>query len=202
MIGRPKVRFLPDGKEGSGLLPWVIAVMMYLCALALGAGFGLDHAVEGWTLDLTDKVTVQIVQEDDTDRDRQVDLAVEALVATPGVVAAEPLPEDEIASLLEPWLGVGNVGNDLPIPAMIDVTLDAALAVDLSALEAQLRQVAPDARLDDHQQWIGDLLLVANSVEITAGLIVALIIFSTVAIVIFGTSGGSPPIRNALRSCI
>ena len=42
---------------------------------------------------------------------------------TPGIIKAQALSTSELNELLEPWLGEGNIGENLPIPAMISVTL-------------------------------------------------------------------------------
>ena len=55
-----KLSFLPSGRDrdSSNLLPWVIAVMVYLSALALIGGLGLQGAVTSWTSDVTHNMSV------------------------------------------------------------------------------------------------------------------------------------------------
>lgn len=187
-----KLSFLPDGKErdSGSLLPWVIAVMVYLSALALIGSLGLHGAVARWTSDVTHNLTVQIANPDNAVREKQARAAVSHLNATPGVIKARLLSKAEINRLLEPWLGQGNVSDDLPVPALIDVVIDPHAALSKAALSASLVAVAPDARLDDHQQWIGQLMNLANIIEITAIGIVFLILLATIAIVMFGAKAG------------
>lgn len=190
-MGR-QLSFLPDGKErDSGhLLPWVIAVMVYLSALALIGSLGLHGAVASWTSDVTHNLTVQIANPDAALRQKQADAALAQLRAAPGVLKAEILDKSEIDKLLEPWLGQGNVTEDLPVPVMIDVMLDPGLDIDEAALALAVKKVAPDAQTDDHQQWIGQLVRLAGIIEITAVGIVLLIMLATVAIVMFGAKAG------------
>lgn len=187
-----KLKFLPDGKEkdSGSLLPWVIAVMVYLSALALVGSLSLHGAVASWTADITHTLTVQIVNPDNAARDSEAKAAVARLAATPGVAKVRILGKGEIDKLLEPWLGEGNVSDDLPVPALIELVLDPHAAVSKEALAAGLRQVAPDAKLDDHQQWIGQLMTLANIIEITAVAIVFLILLATIIIVMFGAKAG------------
>ncbi|MCG8505234.1 MAG: cell division protein [Sphingomonadales bacterium] len=196
---KPKVRFLPSSREGGGLLPWVIAVMMFLCALAIASGLAVFNAAEAWRSDLARNMTIQIVTADSAARDTQLAAALELLRATPGIAAARQVADDELTGLLEPWLGAGNVTDDLPVPAMISVELTPDLTVDIAALGAKLTTVAPDARLDDHQQWIGRLAGLAHGIQIAAAAIVVLIIASTVAIVMFGTRAGLASHRNSIE---
>jgi cell division transport system permease protein len=187
-----KLSFLPSAKErdSGSLLPWVIAVMVYLTALALFGGLGLQDAVGRWTSEITHSLTIQVVNADDSTRGKEARAVVTRLNATPGVIKAEIMGQSEIQRLLEPWLGQGNVSADLPIPALINVVFDPEATPDLAALSASLAKVAPDARMDDHQQWIGQLMALAGIIEIIAAVIVCLIILATIAIVMFGAKAG------------
>ncbi len=191
MASEPPMRLLPDAKESYGILPWVIAVMVYLCALAIAGGFGLRGAASGWTADLAQKATLQISAPDSADRDKMANLALNAVAHLDGVTHAELVSKAQIASLLEPWLGVGNVTDDLPVPALIDITLASNTSTpQLAAIETQIKTIVPSARLDTHQQWLGQLTTLTQSISWTANLIVLLVALATVAIVAFGTRSG------------
>lgn len=196
---RPPVRFLPPGREGGGVLPWVIAVMMYLCALAAAAGIALNGALTEWSGDLTNRITVQITHADAAERARQTEAALARLADTPGVASARALTDPEVAALLEPWLGSGNVTDDLPVPTLIDVMLDRDRRIDLDALAAKLARVAPDAQLDNHQQWLGRLLKLSGMLEFVALSVVAMVVLSTAAIVVFGTRTGLASHRDSVE---
>jgi cell division transport system permease protein len=184
------LRLLPEGRESAGLLPWVIAVMVYLCALAIAGGAGLRSAAGSWTADLASTITVQVSATDPAERDRQAGLVAQALTTEPGVVRAVPLGQADTNKLLEPWLGTGNVTADLPIPKLIDVTLDPNNKPDMAALAARLKAVAPASSIDTHQQWLGQLSTFTRSVEWIANLVVVLVALATMAIVAFGTRAG------------
>lgn len=187
MILRPRLRFLPGGREGGGILPSVIAVMVYLCVMAVAVGLSAHNAASGWSSELNGTATLQVVHTDRAERTRQAGLALEMLGATPGIEKAEMLSDDAIAELLEPWLGSGNVTDDLPVPALIAITLAPGARIDLSALYTQLQEVAPDSRLDDQQIWIEELSYLARAVQMAALAAVLMIAGATVAIVIFAT---------------
>ena len=196
---KPAIRFIPKGRENGSLLAWVIAVMVYLCGLALAGGFGVKNTFSGWTSELTQSISIQITAEHRAERERQTGEALALLLQTPGIATARSLNDDELADLLEPWLGTGGLTEDLPVPAMIDVTLTQGATLNLEALAAQIRTVAPDARLDDHQQWIGRLVDLAGAVEWTAAGIVLLIVLSTVAVVMLGTQAGLAAHRDSIE---
>ena len=45
--------------------------------------------------------------------------------ATPGVAAADAVPESEMRRTLERWLGPGGAERDLPVPAMVNFDVEA-----------------------------------------------------------------------------
>lgn len=184
------LKLLPDTRDSGGILPWVIAVMVYLCALALAGGVGLRAAATGWTADLTRTLTVQVTQSDPAARSREAARVVNALQGVPGIASVRQVSTAEIARLLEPWLGVGNVSADLPIPALIDVRLSDTSPAVIAAIERRARAASPAASVDTHQQWLGQLSALTRSVEWTANLVVVLVALATMAIVAFGTRSG------------
>lgn len=197
-----KLRFLADGADRASdrLLPWVIAVMVYLSALALAGALAIHGSVASWTADLTHRLTVQIVTGDAAARERQADAALEFLRKTPGIAAATRVDDAGIRGLLEPWLGSGNVSEDLPVPALIDVELAEDGDVNTASLASRLRSVAPDANLDDHEQWLGRLYNLAWMIEGTAIGTLVLITLATIAIVIFGTHAGLAAHRDTIET--
>ena len=75
------------------------------------------------------------------------------------------LSDQEIADLLEPWLGEGNITGDLPVPAMMDVQIDSRLALNLKALSSRLHQLSDKIHIDDHQKWLGHFVRLTRMVE-------------------------------------
>jgi cell division transport system permease protein len=191
-------KLLPEGRDSRGILPWVIGVMVYLCALAVAGGFGLRSAASTWTSDMARKATVQINAESRAERLRQSEAVLALLKNQPDVVEARLLSESDVSALLAPWLGKGISSEDLPVPALIDVALRDSGA-NTSALENQIRSIAPDAVLDTHQQWLGQLSAFTRSIEWTANLIVLLVALATVALVAFGTQAGLATHRATLE---
>lgn len=189
MMKRTKetIQFLPKGKEGGGILPWVIAVMTYLSALSITSGLALYNMSNLWSSELAQNMTIQISHPDNDEIAKQVAGVLEILENTPEVISAHALSDEKITELLEPWLGVGNVTKDIPVPAMITAQLYPNRHVDFIALEGRLNEVAPDARLDGHQPWVEKLSKLSSTIQATAGLAVILIMFTTIAIIVFAT---------------
>ncbi len=191
---------LPLERDPTGrFLPWLVALMVYLAALALVCAMVMNKMVERWDTGLSGSITVQIPpkQGDPGDpakagaaADASLDAVIEILLATPGVISAEVLEPDEIVRLLEPWLGAGASYGDLPLPELIAVGIDPSAVPDLEKLSRRLAQAAPGTILDDHQSWLGQLLDLARSIELVAVLVVILVGASAVTMVVFATRMG------------
>ncbi|MEN3975624.1 FtsX-like permease family protein [Emcibacter sp. SYSU 3D8] len=194
-----QIRFLPSENIHGRLLPWVIAVMVFLAGLAMLVALGLQMTANTWHQGLAQSLTVQVINPDKAERDTEVAAALAALRATPGVASAVAETGDQVAALLEPWLGKGNVGPDLPIPALIDVRLADGPPVDVAALGAALVKVAPSARVDAHERWLADLLVLMRIVQWVGGMIVGLVGLATVAIIIFATRAGLATHRETVE---
>lgn len=179
-----------SGDPASRFLPWTVALLVFLATLAFAAGMFLSSAGETWRQNLSGTLTVQIPSSDLGDRKARMDAAVQLLSATPGVVAVRPIPDAEIAVLLEPWLGKQVLGLDLPMPDLIDVTIGPGAALDLAALSTRLGQVAPGAVVDDHAVWLRRLTEFAAIAETVSFAIMIVILMSAVATVIFTTRTG------------
>ncbi|MCH8000414.1 MAG: hypothetical protein IIA34_01980 [Proteobacteria bacterium] len=188
---------LPLDRDPTGrFLPWLVALMVYLAALALVCAMVMNKMVERWDTGLSGSITVQIPpkQGDPTEAgaaaDASLDAVIEILLATPGVISAEVLEPDEIVRLLEPWLGAGASYGDLPLPELIAVGIDRSAAPDFEELSRRLAQAAPGTILDDHQSWLGQLLDLARTIELVAALVVILVGASAVTMVVFATRMG------------
>ena len=193
------IKFLPTENIHGRLLPWVVGVMVFLSGLAIALSLSLQNTISTWQGDLSRQVTVQIVEADRTKRMAEAEAALDILSATPGVEAAHLADDSDIDALLEPWLGAGNVTPELPVPALIQVTLTEDAAIDLDALGTTLTDAAPSARLDRHDHWLTDLLVLARVVQWISALIVGLVVLATVAVTVFATRAGLAAQRETVE---
>ncbi len=176
---------------GDRLAPWIIAPMAYLATLALAAAIAMAALVQHWETGLSGTLTVQVpAAEDASATAARVAAVVAALEAMPGIASARPLASPEIQRLLEPWLGDGALIPDLPLPVLIDVHRAAGAPLDLAALRGAVSRAAPGTTVDDAATWLGDLIALAGTVRLFAGVILGLIAVAAVATVIAVTSAG------------
>ncbi len=183
---------LPRRDASGRYLPWVIAVMVYIAALALAGALVLDAAVRDWVANLSGRVTVEIPPPTGGGDAREMDKRIAAVLAVlrdaPEVAEARPLSRDEMAALIEPWLGAA--AAQLPLPRLVDVRLAPGADADLARLDRRLAEAVPGARVEDHKPWLERLTALGRSLQWLAGAVVVLIGLATIAIVGFATRAG------------
>ena len=185
---------VPLGNDASNrFLPWITGLMVYLAVIALTVTMVVSHTGKAWRNDLAGTLTVQILPDVD-DKVRSLDArtkaASELLLATPGVANARILPNDQLTALLEPWLGTEVMTTELPVPRLIDVTLDDNAGIDTKELSTRLTALIPGASLDNHAIWLDRLLDLIGAIETVTMVVLALIGTAGVSIVIFTTRSG------------
>ena len=185
---------LPLSRDPSvRLVPWIIGLMTYLACLMLAGSLLLSELLGHWTSGLSGTVTVQVLpheRESGKLLDERVDKLVRILERTNGITGAKAIPLEEIATLLEPWMGGAMVLESLPIPRLIDVRLDIMDPPSMDELRTMLSNADNGALLDDHGVWQDQLADLVGALELVAGFIVLLVGLATVGIVIFATRSG------------
>ena len=164
-----------------GPIPWVIAIMVGLMVIAAAGALALRNTGRAAASELSGGITVQIVEARAERRAREAERAVAVLRAQPGVSAVEQVPQDDLAALIEPWLGRAEPGSnadqeaaDLPVPALIDARLAGPVdQTRLAALRDVLRAKVPSARVDAQSTW---LTPVFDAIESLTWLALALIV--------------------------
>jgi cell division transport system permease protein len=164
-------------------MPWVIAIMVALTAIALAGGLALGNTVTAATAELEGGVTIQVVEPRAEVRNAETAQALEALKIMPGIASMRQVPQEELDTLVSPWLdsGIkGTAGATVPIPALIDVRLDGtATQARVAAIESRLAQVAPSARVDAQANWLRPVFDTIVSLQWLA---IALVLLLTAAL--------------------
>ena len=183
------------------VLPFLVAAMAFLAALALAGWVGAASLGRHWQQGAGAALTVQVpqprapaVQGGGTRLDRTVAL----LAATPGVGSAHVLSDEELGELLRPWLGSGAERLALPLPAVIAVRLaDTGLATD--RLARRLDEVAPGTLVEGHGVWIRRLSALARSMQACSGLALLLVAAVAAAVIAVATRAGLVARREAIE---
>ena len=177
---------LPDLRLSSPM-PWVIAIVIGLTVIAAASGLGLRNAAARASADLNGGITVQIISAAPDARNHQADAALAVLRHLPGVVDAQRVAQNQLNTLLEPWLGTrpGDTIDDLPIPALIDVRLDGLASPGrVKALQGAIEGVAPAARVDGQAAWLIPVFRAIATLQWLAGGLIALLAMATIAAVV------------------
>lgn len=193
LSGGREAKLIPDGRL-SGPMPWVIAIMVALTVVAAAAGLALSNTARSAADALSGGVTIQVVEANPAERTRQARAAARRLKETPGVVDARVVSEQEIARLIEPWLGanIGGTEDPIPVPALIDARLrDPVDGETLGALRGIVRAVAPSARVDAQSSWLNPVFGAIQSLQWLALALVALLGLALTSAVLLA-------VRNAL----
>lgn len=190
MSERVRPQILPPQNLAGPALSAVTMVMCFLACLALGCAVLADRAAERWLARATSAMSVQIVETARLSAEDQLPAVMRELQNTPGIGSIKLLSRDDLVSLLEPWLGAGNIGDDMPLPLLIEISAAADMKIPAQALDAQLRAVAPGARLDTHGQWRETLQSTARALTLFAGLVLTMVTLATATVILFATRAG------------
>ena len=182
---------LPLDKDPlSRFLPWLIAFMVFLAAMALMGMLVFEKVAGKWDTNLTNTLTIQVPPaETKLENKRRSQKVIEVLLKADGVLTANVIGDARIAALLAPWLGP-SISRDLPLPYMIDVELTDDSTLDVDALATRLSIIAPGTQVDDHRVWLGHMIRLVRSVEALAAAVLAFILTATVGTVVFATRTG------------
>lgn len=191
-------RLLPEGRF-AGPMPWVIAIMMFLTVLAGAGGLGLRRGAQGLVASIGERLTVQIVEANPDIRERQARAAMAMLQRRDGVLAVNQVGAAEMTAMLTRVLGSSATQADLPIPAMIDVDLSPAAYRERDAITADLRAVAPAARVDDNATWLSPLANLLGSLKWLALALVVLMTVATAAAVVLAARGALDTHRGTIE---
>jgi cell division transport system permease protein len=176
-------RLLPEGRL-AGPMPWVIAIMMALTVLATAAGLAIGKAAQGLGDNLAGRVTIQIAEPDARLRQAESRAVLGALARLSAVDTARALPEAELQALVAPWLGDELQTGDLPVPALIEVTMKRQKPEDMAALKASVQGASPGATLASDAAWLAPLARLLTALKWLAVSLVALMAAATAAAVV------------------
>jgi cell division transport system permease protein len=165
--------------------------MVYLVFMALSFGLSLNNSVASWRQDVANTITVEVSPspEFETSADQRAETLVTLLRTTAGVTDASIIDADAIGTLLEPWFGTGDLVAELNVPRLIDVTLNDQGVELLDDITRIIQEEVEGVSVDTHQEWLADLIKFARSIQLIAAVVIAMLILSTVSLVVLATRG-------------
>lgn len=193
-VAKDKRRYdLPlTGSSNNNFLRLLIGLMCVLGMLALAASFALTAMNDRWSVGLENKISIEIPAADSGGDiidpamvKSMTDEAAKVMNENPDVKEAAIMEESQIRELLSPWLGHDMVMDSIPVPGLISVTFNDDAKPDLKTLELKLKEVAPRARIETHESWLGDVLRFTGALQFAA-ILLGLIIGATTLVAIAG----------------
>lgn len=163
----------------------VAAILVFLACLAAFGAAGAWQAAGNWTRQLTNELTVQVLPDAGRDSDADAQDAAIRIARLPGVLSAEARDRAASERLLEPWLGTGELPEDLPVPRLIAVTLDPENPPASGAIETLLQEASYSVIVDDHDRWEAAVRSTASTVRFVALGLLALLTLAAAAVIAF-----------------
>ena len=182
-------RLLAEGRM-RGPTPYVIAIMTFAMVVVAAAGLALSNAAAIVSRGVESRFAIQI------DDSAALPKVMAAVRDTPRVRKAEPVPEAEMRRTLERWLGPGGLGDELPVPALVNVDLEPG--ADSAALARRVQQSAPGVRFVSHGQVVRPLLKSLRVLQWLALALVALMAVAAAAVVVLAARGAFDTHRSTI----
>lgn len=180
-------------------MPWIIGIMMFLTVLSAACALGLGHALTRLRGDLAGGYTIQIVEANAAKRTELVRRVSAYLDTAPPVRAFRTIPEAQMLAQLAPWLGEDARADELPIPALIDLSMKRAAGADgIRQVEQAVKRIAPSARIDAHQGYLEPVEALMRGLIWLAGGLVALMLVLTGAVVVLAANSAHAAHRGTI----
>ena len=174
---------LPLNKgAGTAFLTTLIGLMSFLAVMSLAASFTLSAMTKRWSAGLENKVTIEIPAQMpgsamlSPESVREAAGRIEAiLAANPAVASAHALSDEEIKKLVEPWLGDAELPGGVPLPGLVSAELKNSEPQTIETLKRLVQGAQPGARVDTHEEWLGDLLRFTGALQFAAAVLTVVI---------------------------
>uniref|UniRef100_UPI0028A15E06 cell division protein FtsX n=1 Tax=Sphingomonas sp. TaxID=28214 RepID=UPI0028A15E06 len=115
------------------------------------------------------------------------------------VARATPVPQADLARMLQPWLGSDAAAAELPVPALIDVDLASDGGAAVRRVTAAVTRASGAARVDSHATWLGPVGRLLDTAAWLAGVIILLMLGATAAVVMLAARAGLEAHRGTIE---
>lgn len=185
---------LPLNKDAdSKFMITLIALMSFLAILAFTGSFALGSMTARWSSGLENKVTIEIPVETkdgnllSQETVKQETLRVyKALQDDPLIKTIRILGDEDIGKLIEPWIGDNMTLGEIPLPGLLAVEIKNSDTKSMESLEKNMKAASQHAILENHHEWLHDLMRFATILKVLALGIAALIAGTTIIAVAGG----------------
>lgn len=171
-------------------------LMVFIATLMCAFALITYSSVQAWYENISGSLTVQIPSYDKEGKSRKdvlqndIETALTILRSTDGITGANVLDDSQMDLLMAPWMGDQVATSELPLPKIIDVSVDTHHLPDLAQIKADLAEQVPLAMLDSHRVALADLVDLAYNVIKLVGGVLLLLLVSMAFSIMFVTQSG------------
>ena len=164
-----------DDEDSSAFMYVLTSIFIYLFVIVMAIVMAINSMAGNWEKDITGSLTVQIIPVEDAEKHidtvktlEQQNRVLQFMENISGVKRVRVLTSQDIEKLMTPWLGNKVNISALPIPVLLDVSLKDNADINYDEVTRGLRQITPNASIDNHRLWLNRLLKFASSLKNTA----------------------------------
>ncbi|WP_221792477.1 cell division protein FtsX [Aquisediminimonas sediminicola] len=179
-------QLLPETRL-SGPMPWMLAIMMVMTILAGAATLAIGNAVVRIGGDLERRVTIQLIEPNPDRLEAQRAALIVYLGAESAILHHEEVGAAELRQLLAPWLGADVLGDDLPVPVMVDAELRPGARLDVIA--ARIKRVAPAARIDNNAAGLAPVADLLGTIRVIALMVMVMMLAAIMTAIVLAVRG-------------
>jgi len=171
---------LPLDKGDLGVfLQLLTAGTVFLLSLTLAGTMAINSMIGNWHEGVSQSFTVQVMPVTEegslSSTDEEVAKVVKFLELRPEIKNIKPFSQEEHERLVRPWLGDGVDLSSLPMPILVDVSLNEGMEPDYDELATKLADVSEYAAMDNHNLWLQKLIEFADALNTTAALVLLIV---------------------------
>lgn len=175
---------MPAEDNDTSLFMYVLTSMyMYLFIVMLAIFMAINAMATSWEKDITGSVTVQITPIENAQKhidtaqtQEQLNKVEQFMEQVSGVESVKVLDEQTIKKLMTPWIGNKVDMSTLPIPQLLDVRLKPDAELNYDEITRGLKQLTPNASIDNHRLWLNRLIKFATSLKTIALAILLMVV--------------------------
>lgn len=184
MLGRSDIYFASD--DSHRFLPWLMGIMVFLASLLLCLGV----SVSGWVVEhnssYVESFTVNIPADTEKLNDKLEKISV-ALSSIEGVENIKRVSDATLQDWLKPWLGNSSAFADLPLPVILEVSINTEQKINYEEISKIVGSIVPGAEVDAHELWVAAFNSFSGAVQ-SLMVILAILIIGGMAMMIAFTS--------------
>ena len=187
---------LPEKVRNTRALWVVLIIMALLAGCALLFARGAMRLSGDWQTQLSDTMSVQIMLENTSEWETQTQAARSELLGVLVGADVDVISQSEARNMLKPWLGNTALPDDLPIPALLEIT-----GSDLSAnfVQTTLDAAGFTATIDDNSRYADQLQTTARKLVLIGVGILILILSAGLAVNVFATRAAMTAQKEIIR---